>query len=115
MSVILLPVVEACVVMAVRGRVGEVRVAADEPEAADLDPGVLARGLDAPATVKRLCRRERAVAAFPEFRSWRRKKIFVIGASGGPAVGGVWGDVCHASMIDTRTSCTFVVREVPPG
>ena len=64
MSVILLPVVEACVVMAVRGRV--VRVAADEPEAADLDPGVLARGLDAPATVKRLCRRERAVAAFPD-------------------------------------------------
>ena len=58
-SVILLPVVEACVVMAVRGRV--VRVAADEPEAADLDPGVLARGLDTPATVKaaRLCRRER--------------------------------------------------------
>ena len=57
----LLPVVEACVVMAVRGRVGEVRVAADEPEAADLDPGVLARGLDTPATVKaaRLCRRER--------------------------------------------------------
>ena len=47
--------------MAVRGRVGEVRVAADEPEAADLDPGVLARGLDTPATVKaaRLCRRER--------------------------------------------------------
>ena len=45
--------------MAVRGRV--VRVAADEPEAADLDPGVLARGLDTPATVKaaRLCRRER--------------------------------------------------------
>ena len=36
--------------MAVRGRV--VRVAADEPEAVDLDPGVLARGLDAPATVK---------------------------------------------------------------
>ena len=68
MSVILLPVVEACVVMAVRGRVGEVRVAADEPEAADLDPGVLARGLDTPATVKaaRLCRRERAVAAFPD-------------------------------------------------
>ncbi len=31
------------------------------PEAADLDPGVLARGLDTPATVKaaRLCRRER--------------------------------------------------------
>ena len=34
------------------GRVGEVRVAADEPEAVDLDPGVLARRLDAPATVK---------------------------------------------------------------
>ena len=38
----LLPVVEACVVVAVPGRVGEVRVAADEPEAVDLDPGVLA-------------------------------------------------------------------------
>ena len=37
-----LPVVEACVVVAVPGRVGEVRVAADEPEAVDLDPGVLA-------------------------------------------------------------------------
>ena len=48
----LLPVVAACVVVAVSGRVGEVRVAADEPEAVDLDPGVLARGLDAPATVK---------------------------------------------------------------
>ena len=57
----LLPVVEACVVVAVPGRVGEVRVPADEPEAVDLDPGVLARGLDTPATVKaaRLCRRER--------------------------------------------------------
>ena len=35
----LLPVVEACVVVAVPGRVGEVRVAADsdEPEAVDLD------------------------------------------------------------------------------
>jgi hypothetical protein len=34
-----------CVVVAVPGRVGEVRVAADEPEAVDLDPspGVLAR------------------------------------------------------------------------
>ena len=48
----LLPVVEACVVVAVPGRVGEVRVAADEPEAVDLDPGVLARRLDAPATVE---------------------------------------------------------------
>ena len=48
----LLPVVEAGVVVAVPGRVGEVRVAADEPEAVDLDPGVLARRLDAPATVK---------------------------------------------------------------
>ena len=38
----LLPVVEACVVVAVPGRVGEVRVTADEPEAVDLDPGVLA-------------------------------------------------------------------------
>ena len=34
----LLPVVEACVVVAVPGRVGEVRVAADEPEAVDLLP-----------------------------------------------------------------------------
>ena len=51
----LLPVVEACVVVAVPGRVGEVRVAADEPEAVDLDPGVLARRLDAPATVKAVC------------------------------------------------------------
>ena len=34
----LLPVVEACVVVAVPGRVGEVRVAADEPEAVDLPP-----------------------------------------------------------------------------
>ena len=48
----LLPVVEACVVVAVPGRVGEIRVPADEPEAVDLDPGVLARRLDAPATVK---------------------------------------------------------------
>ena len=52
MYVRLLPVVEACVVVAVPGRVGEVPVAADEPEAVDLDPGVLARRLDAPATVK---------------------------------------------------------------
>ena len=48
----LLPVVEACVVVAVPGRVGEVWVPADESEAVDLDPGVLARRLDAPATVK---------------------------------------------------------------
>ena len=41
----LLPVVEACVVVAVPGRVGEVRVPADELEAVDLDPGVLARRL----------------------------------------------------------------------
>ena len=33
-----------------RGRVGE--GSADEPEAVDLDPGVLARSLDDPATVK---------------------------------------------------------------
>ena len=39
----LLPVVEACVVVAVPGRVGEVRVPADEPEAVDLDPGVRRR------------------------------------------------------------------------
>ena len=31
----LLPVVEACVVVAVPGRVGEVRVAANEPEAVE--------------------------------------------------------------------------------
>ena len=40
MYVSLLPVVEACVVIAVPGRVGEVRVAADEPpeaQAVDLD------------------------------------------------------------------------------
>ena len=48
----MLPVVEAFVVVAVPGRVGEVRVPADEPEAVDLDPGVLARRPDAPATVK---------------------------------------------------------------
>ena len=50
----LLPVVEACVVVAVPGRVGEVRVAADdsEPEAVDLDPGVLARRLE-PRVFKR--------------------------------------------------------------
>ena len=45
MYVSLLPVVEACVVVAVPGRVGEVRVAADEPEAVDLDPGVLSRAV----------------------------------------------------------------------
>ena len=44
MYVSLLPVVEACVVVAVPGRVGEVRVPA-APEAVDLDPGVLARRL----------------------------------------------------------------------
>ena len=42
-AVSLLPVVEACVVVAVPGRVGEVRVPADEPEAVDLDPGVRRR------------------------------------------------------------------------
>ena len=41
----LLPVVEACVVVAVPGHVGEVRVTADEPEAIDLDPGVLSRAV----------------------------------------------------------------------
>ena len=41
----LLPVVEKCVVVAVPGRVGEVRVTADEPEAIDLDPGVLSRAV----------------------------------------------------------------------
>ena len=40
----LLPVVEACVIVAA-GRVGEVRVTADEPEAIDLDPGVLSRAV----------------------------------------------------------------------
>jgi len=49
------PVVEACVVVAVPGRVSKVQVPADEPEAVDLDPGVLARRLDAPATVKAVC------------------------------------------------------------
>ena len=48
----LLAVVEACVVVGVGGRVGEVRVAADEAEALDLDPRELARGLDAPAAVQ---------------------------------------------------------------
>ena len=54
MYISFLSVVEACVVVGVRGCVGEVRarVPADEPEAVDLDPGVLARRLDAPATVK---------------------------------------------------------------
>ena len=51
----LLPDVDACVVVVVPGRVGEVRVPADEPEAFDLDPGVLACRLDAPATVKAVC------------------------------------------------------------
>ena len=46
----LVPVVEACVVVAVPGRVGEIRVPADEPEAVDLDPGVLARRLGTFAT-----------------------------------------------------------------
>ena len=41
----LLPVVEACVVVVVPGHVGEVRVTADEPEAIDLDPGVLSRAV----------------------------------------------------------------------
>ena len=48
------PVVEACVVVVVPGHVGEVRVTADEPEAIDLDPGVLSRAvlnLDAPGPV----------------------------------------------------------------
>ena len=56
-DVSLLPVVEACVVVAVPGRVGEVRVPADEPEAVDLDPGVLARCLDAPALCFRMTKR----------------------------------------------------------
>ena len=47
----LLPVVEACVVVAVPERVRKVRFPARQ-EAVDLDPGVLARRLDAPATVK---------------------------------------------------------------
>ena len=42
----MLAVVEACVVVGVGGRVGEVRVAADEAEALDLDPRELARGDD---------------------------------------------------------------------
>ena len=51
MYVSLLPVVEACGVVAVPERVREVRVPARQ-EAVDLDPGVLACRLDAPATVK---------------------------------------------------------------
>ena len=51
MYVSLLPVVEACVVVAVPERVREVRVPARQ-EAVDLDPGVLAWRVDAPATVK---------------------------------------------------------------
>ena len=39
MYVSLLPVVEACVVVAVSGRVGEVRVAADEPKGEGMDTG----------------------------------------------------------------------------
>ena len=54
----LLPVVEACVVVAVPGHVGEVRV-----PAVDLDPSVLARRLDAPATVGFLTGRPRGPAA----------------------------------------------------
>ena len=46
----LLPVVEAFVVVAGPWRVGEVRVPADEPEAVDIDPGVLARRLGTFAT-----------------------------------------------------------------
>ena len=37
------------------GRCGEVRVPAAAPEALDLDPGVLACRLDAPATVNAVC------------------------------------------------------------
>jgi len=66
----LLPVVEACVVVAVPGRVGEVRVAADEPEAVDLDPGVLARGLDAPATVKAILEQGGRVVLRGRARAW---------------------------------------------
>ena len=47
----LLPVVEACGVVAVPERVRKVRFPARQ-EAVDLDPGVLACRLDAPATVK---------------------------------------------------------------
>ena len=70
MYVSLLPVVEACVVIAVPGRVGEVRVAADEPEAVDLDPGVLARGLDAPATVKAILEQGGRVVLRGRARAW---------------------------------------------
>ena len=66
----LLPVVEACVVVAVPGRVGEVRVAADEPEAVDLDPGVLARRLDAPATVKAILEQGGRVVLRGRARAW---------------------------------------------
>jgi len=41
----LLPVVEACVVVAVPGHVGEVRVPAGEPETVDLGPAAVAQGL----------------------------------------------------------------------
>ena len=65
---------------------------------ADLDPGVLARGLDAPA-IKRLCRRERAVAAFPVVPVLASEKNICHRRQWRAARGG--GDV--ASMIDTRT------------
>ena len=64
----MLPVVEACVVVAVRGRVGEVRVAADEPEAAvDLDPDVLARRLE-----PRVFKRKRG---FPPYISFLKVRV----------------------------------------
>ena len=66
----LLPVVEACVVVAVPGRVGEVRVTADEPEAVDLDPGVLTRSLDAPATVKAILEQGGRVVLRGRARAW---------------------------------------------
>ena len=74
----LLPVVEACVVVAVPGRVGEVRVPADEPEAVDLDPGVLACRLDAPATVKAVLEQGRVLLRNLRERKEREKVKLII-------------------------------------
>ena len=74
----LLLVVEACVVVAVPGRVGEVRVPADEPEAVDLDPGVLACRLDAPATVKAVLEQGRVLLRNLRERKEREKVKLII-------------------------------------
>ena len=65
MYVSLLPVVVARVVVAVPGRVGEVRV-----PAVDLDLGVLARRLDAPATVKAILEQGGRVVLRGRARAW---------------------------------------------